>query len=288
MDSIVSSEDLLLVLTVARTGSVGAAARRLQVTQPSASQRLARLERRSSLVLFERDTQGARPTPAGAELARQAEHILGHIGGALEAARAAGHHVVRRVGTIPSLADRVLPAFDSALADTHEAVIEQVVDHGDRLVDWLAEGTLDAAVLAIARQIDLPRSVRRHRIGTDELVLFLPSGVRSPRGHTRPLNGRQVVFATYDAGGETIRQRLVALGAEPRRAATVQAALGVARRRRHPAVVPRSLAQTTRGERLLDLPWRLRPVLDLLVPRPADPAIVAAAPALRAELGLAP
>jgi DNA-binding transcriptional LysR family regulator len=288
MVDIVSSEDLLLVLTVARTGSVGAAARRLQVTQPSASQRLARLERRSSLILFERDTQGARPTPAGAELARQAEHILGHIGEALDAARAAGHHAVRRVGTIASLADRVLPAFDSALAETHDAVVEQVVDHGDRLVDWLAEGTLDAAVLAIAGQIDLPRSVRRHRIGTDELVLFLPTGVRAPRAQTRPLNGRQVVFATYDAGSETIRQRLVALGADPRRAATVQAALGVARRRHHPAVVPRSLAGTSRGERLLDLPWRHRLVLDLVVPRRADPSIVAAVPGLRAELGLAP
>lgn len=287
MTNIVSSEDLLLVLTVARTGSVGAAARRMQLTQPSASQRLARLERRSSLVLFERDSQGARPTPAGAELARQAEHILGHIDGALEAARTAGHRPVLRVGTIPSLAERILPAFDSALSDPHGAVVvEQVVDHGDRLVDWLAEGTLSAAVLAIAGQIDLPRSVRRRRIGIDDLALFLPSGVRSPRGQTRTLRGRQIVFATYDAAGESIRQRLVALGAEPRRAATVQAALGVARKRRHPAVVPRSLAQTLPGERLVDLPWRQRLILDLVVPRRADPAILAAVSDLRDELGL--
>src|SRR6476469_2095283 len=134
MTDIVSSEDLQLVLSIARTGSVGAAARRLQVTQPSASQRLGRLERRAGLVLFERDTQGARPTPAGVELARQADHILGHLQGALEAARAAGRHPVRRIGTISSLAERVLPAFDASLRD---GVVEQVVDHGDRLVDWL-------------------------------------------------------------------------------------------------------------------------------------------------------
>src|ERR1700749_2455737 len=120
MTDIVSSEDLQLVLSIARTGSVGAAARPPrppQVPQPSASQRLGRLERRAGLVLFERDTQGARPTPAGVGVARQAAHILGHLQGALEAARAAGRHPVRRIGTSSSLAERVLPALDASLRD---------------------------------------------------------------------------------------------------------------------------------------------------------------------------
>jgi DNA-binding transcriptional LysR family regulator len=283
MTDIASSEDLQLVLTVARTGSVGAAARRLQITQPSASQRLARLERRAGLVLFERDTQGARATPAGAELARQAEHILGHLTGALEAARAAGHHDVRRVGTIPSLAERVLALVDAALPDV---TVEQVVDHGDRLLDWLDEGTLDAAVLAIADQVDLPRSVRRRRIGTDDLVLLLPAGVPAPRGTSRPFRDREVVFATYDASGDTIRRRLGDLGAVPRRAATVQTALGIARLRGVPAVVPRSLLPRMGRHRVVDLPWRHRLVLDLVVPRRPDPALIATASLLRRELGL--
>jgi DNA-binding transcriptional LysR family regulator len=285
MSDIVSSADLRLVLMVARSGSVGGAARRLRVSQPSASQRLARLERRAGLVLFQRDTRGARPTPAGLELARQAEHILGHLEGALEAASAAGHRDTRRVGTIPSLADRVLPAFDAALP---EALVEQTVDHGDRLMDWLDEGTLDAAVLAIAGQLDLPRSVRRYRIGTDELALFLPMGVPAPRARTSlPLAGRDVVFASYDTGADAIRQRLVGLGAQPRRAATVQAALGIARRQRCAAVVPRSLSTTHGRERLVDLGWGHRLVLDLVVPRTPAPGIVRSLPVLRSELGLA-
>jgi DNA-binding transcriptional LysR family regulator len=283
MTDIVSSEDLQLVLAISRTGSVGAAARRLQVAQPSASQRLARLERRAGLLLFERDTQGARATPAGAELARQAEHILGHLAGALESARDAGERNTRRIGTIPSLAERVLPIFDLALPDL---VVDQVVDHGDRLVDWLDEGTLDAAVLAIAEQVDLPRSVQRRRLGTDQLVLLLPRGVPGLRGTTRPLRDREVVFATYDASGEAIRARLVDLGASPRRAATVQTAVGVARLGGLPAVVPRSAASPAPRERLVDLPFRHRLRLDLVVPRRADPAVVAAAPVVRRELGL--
>jgi DNA-binding transcriptional LysR family regulator len=283
MENTVSSEDLKLVLSVAETGSVGAAARRLQVTQPSASQRLARLERRSGLVLFDRDTQGARPTPAGAELARQADHILGHLAGALEAARAAGHESVRRVGTIASLAELVLPAFDAALVGLR---VEQHVEHGDRLVEWLDEGTLDAAVLAIADQTELPRSVRRHRIATDELRLLLPTGVPRPRGSKRPFKDRPVVFATYDAGAESIRSRLVALGAAPNRAATVQSAVAMARRRHCAAVVPGSLVITRGRERVVDLPWRHRLPLDLLVPRRSDAAVVAVLGSLRRELGI--
>ena len=153
-------------------------------------------------------------------------------------------------------------------------------------MEWLEEGTLDAAVLAIAGQIELPVSVRRHRIGSDELALFLPVGVPAPRATARPLRDRPVVFATYDAAVESIRSRLVGLGAVPRRAATVQSALAIARRQSCAAVVPRSLATTRGRERVRDLPWRHRLVLDLVVPRRADPAVLAALPALRRELRL--
>jgi hypothetical protein len=117
-------------------------------------------------------------------------------------------------------------------------------------------------------------------------VLLLPRGVPGLRGTTRPLRDREVVFATYDASGEAIRARLVDLGASPRRAATVQTAVGVARLGGLPAVVPRSAASPAPRERLVDLPFRHRLRLDLVVPRRADPAVVAAAPVVRRELGL--
>ena len=75
---------------------------------------------------------------------------------------------------------------------------------------------------------------------------------------------------------------------EPRRAATIQAAQGVARRQGIAAVVPRSASATYGRERLVDLGWGQRPALDLLVPRAPAPGVVACLPALRAELGLSP
>jgi DNA-binding transcriptional LysR family regulator len=283
MASLPSSDDLRLVLAVAGSGSVGAAARQLQVSQPSASQRLARLERRAGVRLFDRDTQGARPTAAGAELARQAEHILGHLDGAFEAARSAAASHWPRVGTIASLAELVLPVVDAALDG-----VDQVVDHGDRLVAWLDEGTLDAAVVAIADQTELPRSLRVHRIGRDELVLVLPRGVRAPRSGASPLHGAEVVFASYDAGSARIRQSLAAAGAQPRRAATIPTALATARRRGCPAVVPRSAARAWRsaGDRVQPLPWRYQLRLDLVLPRRPLPGLLACASVVRAALEL--
>jgi DNA-binding transcriptional LysR family regulator len=283
MTDIASAEDLQLVQAIAEGGSVGAAARRLLITQPSASQRLARLERRVGLELFERDTQGARPTPAGVELARQADHILGHLAGAFEAARFAGEQATRRVGTITSLAERVLPVVDEALAPD---VVEGVVDHGDRLISWLDEGTIDAAVLAIASQVELPRTLRRHRIGTDDMVLVLPPGSTAQHPSVRGLRNRCVVFATYDTDVDSLRRRLSAHGAEPRRAATVQTAIGIARRRHWPAVVPRSAISGQGKIRVGELPWRHRVVLDLVTSRRPDARLKLLTHAIGTDLGL--
>jgi len=152
--------DLRLVDAIARHGSVGAAARELLVSQPSASQRLAALERRCGVRLFDRDTTGARPTAAGQQMVAEAGHMLGHLERVFEWSRAAAESESITVGTIPSLAMLVFPALHVALPDLRTS---QVVDHGPRLVDWVAEGSLDAAFVAIAGQIELPIDDRTYR-----------------------------------------------------------------------------------------------------------------------------
>jgi len=285
MESVPEVDDLRLLRAVASAGSLGGAARRLQVSQPSASQRLARLERRVGVLLFERDTQGARPTAAGAELVRQAEHVLGHLERAFDAARDASAARALAVGTIPSLVTTVLPALFLRV----DADVEQRVDHGDRLVEWLAEGTLDAAVIAIAQQLVLPRGLAVHAVGADELVLLLPQGVALSGRGRQPWRDRRIVFATYDDGSEDLRRRVAGLGGEPVRAATVPTALAIARRGGLPAVVPRSaVAERQRGDRVRDLPWRHRLRLSMVTRREADRRLLDALPGLRGDLGLQP
>lgn len=285
MSNAPSLDDLRLVATIVRTGSVGSAARVLQVAQPSASQRLARLERRTGLTLFDRDTTGTRPTPAGLEMARQADHILDHLDGVLAAARAAGAAALLRVGTFPSLDAPLFPILDDLF---REPGIEQLTEHGHRLIEWLAEGTLDAAVVGIADQLVLPTGLISTPIGRDLLVAFLPAGARRPRGTRQPFRDTDVVYGTYDFGGDLLHARLATLGARPRRAATIPTALAIARRRGHPAVLPRSavVANLADGERVVELPFATRIQLSLVTRVDPDPRLLAVVPDLKAELGL--
>jgi DNA-binding transcriptional LysR family regulator len=285
MPSSPAVEDLRLVQAVVRTGAVGTAARELRISQPSASQRLSRLERMCGTKLFERDTRGARPTPAGAELSRRADHILGHLEEVYDATRAAAAGQRLVIGTFASLAPILFPILDADLPDLD---IQQQVDHGHFLVERVAEGTMDAAFVAIADQMTLPRGTTARRVGRDELVLFVPPGARPPAPVRQPLKDRPIAFSTYDRGIEDIHARLVALGAVPRRGVTLSTTVAMARRRAHLALIPRSALATElrRGEHLTPAPFRYRLTLSVVTaPTPPTP-LVRYLPQLRTTLNL--
>lgn len=285
MTSVPDIDDLRLVREVLRAGSVGGAARSLRVTQPSASARLARLERRVGMRLFERDTTGARPTSAGAELARQAEHILGHLEGVFGAARAAASERPLVIGSFASLTSLLFPALDALLPDI---AIEQRQDHGPVLVQWVAEGTMDAAFVAIADQVTLPTGVVAHPLGHDPLVLFRTAGVEPISRGRLPLRDRPVVVSTFDLRLDELLQRLQRLGADARRGITLATSISMARRRGHLAVLPQSAAAMDlhEDETIERLPFRMSVQLTMITGRRPDPRLIEVIPALRKELGL--
>ena len=69
-------EGLTLLSVVARTGSLGAAARTMGLAQPNASRMLARLERDLGLSLVDRSPSGSRLTPHGRLVVDWAEPVL--------------------------------------------------------------------------------------------------------------------------------------------------------------------------------------------------------------------
>ncbi|WP_112238900.1 LysR family transcriptional regulator [Kribbella monticola] len=285
MASSPSVDDLRLVLTIVGTGSLGTAARELRISQPSASQRLARLERACDTQLFTRDTRGARPTAAGRELARRAEHILGHLDEVYPATRAASAGDRLVVGTFVSLAPILFPVLDAELPDV---TIDQQVDHGQHLAQLVAEGTMAAAFIAIADQMVLPRGTTARTVGRDELVLFVPVDVPLPGKGRQPLRERDLPFSTYDRSGDAIRARLIALGATARRGVTLGTTVAMARRRSQLALVPRSaLSHELRpGEQLVPAPFRHRLTLSMVTATTAPPALVRLLPRLREALHL--
>lgn len=265
MGSLPDVEDLRLVTAIARLGSVGAAARELLISQPSASQRLAALERRVGERLFDRDPTGARPTGAGREMADRAAHILLHLSTLVDQTRAAARERPLTVGTFSSLAPLLFPILDPP--------VTQVADHGDRLLGWVAEGSLDAAVVAIADQVALPPGVVSTPIGRDGHAMLFPAGVPGPGRGRRPFRDRVVIAYTIDMSSEVLRDRLTALGAEPRHAATAETAVRMARTLAVPVLMPRCLARmyANADETVTDAPIRnpLRLALVTLGPPPA-------------------
>jgi hypothetical protein len=132
----------------------------------------------------------------------------------------------------------VFPALHVALPHLRTS---QVTDHGPRLVEWVAEGSLDAAFVAIAAQMELPRGVTHQVVGLDPLAVLVPATCDLRSMGRRQLTGRAVATYTIDHSGEELDRRLVALGAIPNRAATAETAVRLGRMLGNPVVLPRSL-----------------------------------------------
>lgn len=137
--------DVRLVDAIATTGSIGSAAASLRVSQPSASQRLAFLERRLGVRLVERDTRGALLTPAGDAFLERARRALALLDEAVVSAQSPLGQVLS-VGTIGSLAPAVFAALLTVLPDVQ---VREVTNHGAVLARAVADGALDACVIGL-------------------------------------------------------------------------------------------------------------------------------------------
>ena len=183
MTSRLTVDDLQLVEAAARHGSLGAAAKELLLAQPSASRRLAALERRLGTQLFDRDTTGARATPAGRELARHAARVLADLDALPDHVLAAVDVSALAVGTIQALSPMVFTALDIELAGV---VVQPEVDHGPVLLRQVHEGSLDAAIVTIGEQTAIPHGLLRSVIGVSPLVVVLPEGSDELAGSGAP------------------------------------------------------------------------------------------------------
>src|SRR5690625_994650 len=270
MTSRMSVDDLELVDATARHGSLGAAAKELLVAQPSASRRLATLERRLGVELFTRDTTGARTTPAGRELARQAAQLLAELDDLPHEVLAAVDAPTLALGTIQALSPMVFAAAEIELA--HVRLLPEI-EHGPVLIQQVQHGVLDAAIITIAEQSPTPRGLQRTPLGASPLVVVLPDGAAELDQGARPVGGRTVFYSVIDLAGSVLSRRLSGMGAMPRRGATLEATLRVARYRRCPALLPEFAARwyAADGDRIVPVTIPGQVQLSL-VSRPPQPS----------------
>lgn len=141
---------LRVLLAVARTGSVTAAARALHYSQPSVSHHLARLESESGAKLVQRVGRGIRLTDDGQLLAERAAEIVGRVDAAeAELAARVGLQAGRvRLAAFPSALGTLVPTAAADLRHHHPALELQLDDaEPPDALRLLRSGAVDVALI---------------------------------------------------------------------------------------------------------------------------------------------
>jgi LysR family transcriptional regulator, nitrogen assimilation regulatory protein len=131
-------------------GSVTRAAKRLNIVQPALSMQIAKLEDELHQQLFERGPHGMSPTATGRLMYRLFLPIIRDIAHAREQLIERGEIVTGHVaiGVIASVTESVLPESLSRLNARYPQVEVTVADgYSATLIDWVAGGQLDAAII---------------------------------------------------------------------------------------------------------------------------------------------
>jgi DNA-binding transcriptional LysR family regulator len=237
----------------ADVGSLGRAALRLHVSQPSLSKRLASLEAKVGTQLLERSHRGVALTPAGRRLYVQAR-------GLLESADQVAEVMVgiRHTGTVVRLAasHSATEAFVAALLaldDDRHISVELVTANSQVVRALVADGRADVGVAASRPQRTPNPGIRESELIDDAIVCAVPAGhgwaERRSISREQFLATPMVVRDPSSNARWTVDAVLAATDlrtADPlAEAATPQAALAEARRRVAPVLLSRHvIAQT--------------------------------------------
>ncbi len=143
--------DLTYIVAVERYGSITRAAEACDVTQPTLSAQIGKLERELGIQIFEREGRGLRITDAGHTVLEHAKRVVGSVDDLLAAIQGyldplAG---TLRLGLIPTLSPYLLPALLPEMrARLPHITLTVVEEQTAALLERVHSGTLDAAMLA--------------------------------------------------------------------------------------------------------------------------------------------
>jgi len=172
------------LVAVADAGSVAAAAQGLNVSQPSVSAALAKLEQQLDVqLLIRHHAQGVSLTGSGRQLIAQARNLISHArelqrDARPDSARLAGD---LNVGAFETLAAAYMPALVAGFAALHPEVRFHLSEGTqDDLVEGLRRGKIE---LALTYDLDLPPDVDLKTLARLESYVLLPAGHRLAQAH---------------------------------------------------------------------------------------------------------
>ena len=137
-------------LAIAKHGGFSIAAERLNVSQPSLSNGIKKLEKELGVVLFERGGRRALLTPAGQSFVEQAENIQQQYRSALSKIRDFQARPILRLGVVCTLRISSISNLVSRFRLQYPHIAIELRDsHIDEIDSWLAEGEIDLALTVL-------------------------------------------------------------------------------------------------------------------------------------------
>lgn len=164
---------LELLVAVAETGSVGAAARTVGMAQPNATRSLARLERQLGLDLVVRSTRGSTLTDAGAVLVDQARQALAAMDAVTDSAATLRGDSTRPlpVAASQTIAEHLLPQWLSTLRSQQpNSAVAVHVHNSHDVVDDVRSGR---TALGFVEEPTVPGDLHSTVVAHDEMVLVV-------------------------------------------------------------------------------------------------------------------
>ncbi|WP_320669194.1 LysR family transcriptional regulator [Patulibacter defluvii] len=230
-DAPIRSPDLVelrALVTAARHGSIGAAARELGVSQPALSKRLRQLEDVVGLRLLDRSPRGVTATEAGRRLLLSAQRVLDELGDLDRTVlELRGRPRPLRLAASPVVAESLLPSILTAFhRQPGREPVELIVGNSDLVRELVASGRADVGIAGSGPGGDAGRPV----LAEDELVVAVPAGhawltldavplsalVATPLVLRDPgANQRQVLDALLAARGLELAPPRVEVGSTP-------------------------------------------------------------------------
>ena len=171
---------LRVLVTVAATGSVGAAAQRLYVTQPAVSAALGSLQRELGVALVRREGRGLALTAPGAVLVGYGQRLLGLLDEARVATLASAdpERGQLRLAAVTTAGEHVVPPLLASFRKVHpHSQILLEVGNRRRVWEALGRGEVD---LAVGGRPLAGAGVFSHAVAPNELVV-----VSRPAGELR-------------------------------------------------------------------------------------------------------
>jgi DNA-binding transcriptional LysR family regulator len=222
----VTLKQLRALTAIGREGKIVRAAKELNLTPPAITQQLQQLEAETEFTLFDRSSEGLRPTDAGHVLldtAAQIWSLLAACEDRLAELRgvASGRVAVGVVSTAKYFSPRLIAAF----AKSHPGVeVRLSVGNREEIIELLRDFQIDVAIMG-RPPLDLP--VDRTPIGDHPHVIIAPPEHRlAGKRHIPKAELAEERFLTREEGSGTLLAMELYLEGMPRRTGNLRIEMG--------------------------------------------------------------